>query len=265
MEGGEIGSLTIVGTGILAAGHVTPQAQGYVEEADKVFFVVAEPVTRMWLESLNPTAESLADAYGEGKARRRSYREMADRMLEPVRNGLDVCVAFYGHPGILVDASRLAMRQARQEGHEARMLPAISSLDCLFADLEVDPSTCGCQSYEATDFLLRRRKVDPTGALVLFQVGAIGVRDYRREPAAWNRQGLNVLRGVLLESYCSEHDCVIYEASLFPMFEPGIQRLTLDDLDEAEVSIGSTLYVPPRGRSPIDPEMATLLGIPLTS
>jgi len=35
------------------------------------------------------------------------------------------------------------------------MLPAISSEDCLYADLGVDPATTGNASYDATDFLLR--------------------------------------------------------------------------------------------------------------
>src|SRR2546429_6584747 len=47
-------------------------------------------------------------------------------------------------------------RQAREEGFEAEMLPAVSAEDCLFADLGVDPGDEGCQSFEATSFLLFR-------------------------------------------------------------------------------------------------------------
>ena len=37
------------------------------------------------------------------------------------------------------------------------MLPAISAEDCLFADVGIDPAMTGCQSYEATDFMINGR------------------------------------------------------------------------------------------------------------
>ena len=37
--------------------------------------------------------------------------------------------------------------------------------DYMFADLAVDPSRCGCQSFEASDFLICGRIFDPTAVL----------------------------------------------------------------------------------------------------
>src|SRR5262245_19936102 len=96
------GRLTIVGTGLMVAGNVTPQALACIQGAEKLFHLVGEPVMYLWLEGLNPSAESLNDAYDVGKPRLDSYLEMVERMLEPVRRGLDVCAAFYGHPGVFV-------------------------------------------------------------------------------------------------------------------------------------------------------------------
>ena len=41
------------------------------------------------------------------------------------------------------------------------------------ADWNVDPTTTGCQSFEATDFLAGRRRFDPSSVLILWQVGAL--------------------------------------------------------------------------------------------
>lgn len=41
----------------------------------------------------------------------------------------------------------------------------------MYADLDLDPGTHGVQSFEATDFLLYRRQIDPTSALILWQAG----------------------------------------------------------------------------------------------
>ena len=117
------GSLTIVGTGFLAVGQTTPEAVVCIKRADKLFHMVSDPVARYWLKELNPTAESLHGCYAEGKPRNVSYAEMAERMLAPVRQGQEVCAAFYGHPGVFVTPSHDAIRQARLEGHGARMLP----------------------------------------------------------------------------------------------------------------------------------------------
>ena len=184
---------------------------------------------------------------------------MIDAILEPVRTGRRVCAAFYGHPGVFVYPSHRAIERARSEGFEARMLPAISAEDCLFADLGVDPAACGCQSYEATDFLVRRRRIDPSAALVLWQVGLVGQPRY--VPASVNRDGLRVLAEVLLERYPADHEAIAYEASPYPVAEGLITPVPLAQLAEAPLTSASTLYVPPAETRPVDRELTERLGL----
>ena len=165
-----------------AGSQLTPEARAAFESADVALYLVADPVEVGVLERLNPRARSLYDHYEVGRPRQEIYDRMAEEILTEVRSGHTVCAAFYGHPGIFVSPSHQALLTARAEGYPARMLPAVSAEDCLFADLGVDPGEFGCQSYEATDFLLRRRQVDPSAALVLWQVAVIGERVYAREP-----------------------------------------------------------------------------------
>ena len=99
-----------------------------------------------------------------------TYYQMAEVMLYPIRHGKKVVTIYYGHPGIFVFASHRAIKIAHKQGLQAKMLPAVSALDCLFADLGVDPSFPGMQVLEATDFLIRNRQVLTDEHLVLFQV-----------------------------------------------------------------------------------------------
>lgn len=244
------GRLNIVGTGYLIAGQVTPQALACMQRAEKLFYLVPDPVTRAWIESLNPSAESLADAYGADKERLDSYHEMVERMLAPVRRGLEVCAAHYGHPGVFAFPTHEAIRRARGEDFEAYMFPGISAADCLFADLGLDPGADGCQMYEASDFLYRQRKFDPASMLILWQVGVIGISACPVGPCAPG--ALRVLVEVLARDYPRDHEVVLYEAAPFPVCRPKIQRIALADLPEAEVSGFSTLLVPPRGTAEID-------------
>src|SRR6476620_513542 len=129
-----------------------------IEQSDKVLYLVNDPVSELWIARMNPNSESLKALYLGGKYRADTYKEMTELTLRYVREGLNVCVVYYGHPGVVVTPSHESIRQARAEGFNARMLPGISAEDCLFADLGIDPGTRGCQSFEATDFLLNRRK-----------------------------------------------------------------------------------------------------------
>jgi uncharacterized protein YabN with tetrapyrrole methylase and pyrophosphatase domain len=168
------GSLTIVGTGITLIVHMTAEAQAQIARADRTFFLVTHPLAEEWMRELNPQAESLARFYTPGSDRLEVYQAITDHVLAAVRAGDSVCAAFYGHPTVFVTPTQDMVRLARQEGYPVAVLPGISAEDCLFADLGLDPGQQGCQSYEASDFLLRPRRFDPATPLILWQVGVIG-------------------------------------------------------------------------------------------
>jgi uncharacterized protein YabN with tetrapyrrole methylase and pyrophosphatase domain len=216
--------------------------------------------TKQYLQGLNPAAESLYDSYADDKPRRQSYAEMVERILAAVRRGQRVCAAFYGHPGVFVAPSHEAIRRARAEGFRAQMLPGISAEDCLYVDLDLDPAIHGCQSFEASDFLVHRRRFDPASVLILWQIGAIGVATFKKS-RLWSRQGLEVLAEVLLEHYPDEHEVVVYEAANYPVCRPMILRVPLARLAAAEVSVASTLCIPPRAAPKKDREMMKRLGM----
>jgi precorrin-6B methylase 1 len=85
-----------------------------------------------------------------GEPHNYAYDRMVERILSYVRRGLNVCVVFYGHPGVFVHPGHESIRRARIEGFSACILPGISAEDCLFAELGIDPSKNG-QSFEATE------------------------------------------------------------------------------------------------------------------
>ena len=153
------GSLVVVGSGIRIVGQLTVEAIAHIRTAERVLFVVTDSVAEVVVERLNPgRCESLDGFYAAGKPRAETYNQMAGRILECVRSGLKVCVVSYGHPGVFADPTHSAIRQARAEGYDAQMLPAVSAEDCLFADLGIDPAASGCVSLEAT----RRQPIPPT-------------------------------------------------------------------------------------------------------
>ncbi|HZS91366.1 MAG TPA: SAM-dependent methyltransferase [Chloroflexota bacterium] len=253
------GSLIVVGSGIKSVGHITIEARGWIAEADIVLYLVADPATAIWIRHTNANCIDLSTYYDDAKARLDTYREITDEILRHVRKGLDVCAVFYGHPGVFARSPHEAIRSARAEGFRAAMLPAVSALDCLFADLGVDPAYPGCQMFEATDFLVCRRQINTACHVILWQIGFVG--DPGHSSAGYDGHNLPILIEELQKIYGRDYEVVHYQAAQYPVCPPLIQRLPLSALQPDMVSSASTLYIPPMEPSASDPAMAHRLGL----
>lgn len=251
-----------MGTGIRSVGQLTMESIVCIKQADKVFYVVSEPIAEALIQGLNRCAESLQGYYVPGKPRLQTYQEFVARIIESVREGKQTCAVFYGHPGVFVLPSHAAIRQARSEGYEARMLPGISAEDCLFADLGVDPAASGCQTYDATDFVMHRRKLDPSSSVILWQIGVVGHWTY--EQTGYSNLGLPLVLEKLSEHYRPDHTVVVYAAAVLPGCEPVIQPVPLSQLPSATLSTSSTLYIPPAQPATPDRNIYQRLGLPFT-
>lgn len=241
------GSLVVVGTGISVAGQMTLAAKSHIENADIVFMGIMNKVGEHAVTAINPNTVSLDDLYQEGKSRAVTYNQMADRIVQAVVDGHKVCAAFYGHPGVFVTPSYQAIRRVRELGLDAQMLPGISAEDCLIADLGIDPSRFGCQSYEATQFLFRDYRIDPYMTQIIWQIGLAGEASLSVLNATHSKPGLAMLADILREHYPDDHELIIYEAATLPLCEPKIQKVLLSELMYAEPTLISTLVVPSLG------------------
>ena len=236
------GSLTVVGTGIRAVTQLTIEALAAMAGAEALLHVIGEPRQEEALLEINPLARTLTSFYVDGMDRSITYESMVRRILEDVGAGRRTVAAFYGHPGVFTYPSHEAVRRARAAGYPARMLPAVSAEDCLFADLGIDPGD-GCQSFEATDFAMRGPAVDPAAHLVVWQVGTVGNWTY--ESNGYDLGWLPALIRQLLLTYPSHHRGVLYEAPFHPSGVARTFRRPIAELHTAPLTPATTLYVPP--------------------
>jgi len=258
---GKRGSLVVVGTGIRTVGQMTVEALAWIRVADVVPYLVADPIGEDVVRHLNPAgAVSLRGYYGEGLHRKQSYDAMIQHILGNVRAGKRTVAAFYGHPGVFAYPSHESVRQARREGYLAFMLPGISAEDCLFADLNVDPAVNGCQSFEATDFLLHDRIVDTSSQLVLWQVGVLGDWTYRHD--GYDLRAFPLLVQRLTALYGPWHECTLYEAAVLPSLPPTITKIPLSQLTAQYVNAGTTMYVPPVRAAAVNWSVASAMDLP---
>ena len=66
---------------------------------------------------------------------------------------------------------------------------------------------------------------------------------------------------VLAEEYGLDHEVTLFEAAPHPQFRSRIETFPLSQLPEVRMMSISTLYVPPRRETPIDPARMAYLGL----
>ena len=238
-----MGELLIVGTGIMFPGQMTLEAADFIKDADCVFYNVGtHPLATKWIKENSKKSFDLYQCYAEGKPRDESYREMVDMMVSSAANGMNAVGVFYGHPGVFVGPGFQAIQECRDKGIPARMIPGVSAVDCMFADLEVDPAQYGCVMLEASDYVLTNRRVDTTIPLILWQVGVVCVREFSFERSNNN---VDLLKDRLLEDYDPDHPIVCYVASTLAGSSPQVQVGTIGKLELLDISASTTCLIKP--------------------
>ncbi|WAQ93949.1 hypothetical protein MAR_006420 [Mya arenaria] len=212
------GRITIIGSGIKSVGHLTLEAVGFIKSCKKVdatrrngFFVL----------------------YDDDKDRYETYVQMSEAILQEARKGVHVAAVFYGHSGIFCLPSHRILQIAKREGIPAKLLAAPSAVDCLFADLQIDPAFPGCQSFEATDLLLRKRKLFTYIHTVLWQVGCVGKTYFQYK--GFDNDKLHVLIEFLQDIYGRDYEIVHYIGPHYAVCDPVIETLKLSELKIEEV------------------------------
>lgn len=252
-------SLTVIGTGITFKSHLTTEAQAYIKGSDLVLYLVNEPAMRDWIIRNSRKSESLDRFYKAYHLRNDCYKAMTEYVLTTLRQEQHVCFALYGHPTIVAKPGVKAATQARSEGFHTKILPGISSEDCLFADLMINPTETGYLSYEATDFLVYQRILDSRCHVVLWQVGIIGALGYPEQHD--NSDGIHLLTKKLLQYYDAEHEIYLYEAAQYPHLEPCIITTKLGALPQSACTPITTLCISPAQKSQANAEMLKALKI----
>lgn len=248
--------LVIIGTGISIVGQMTTESLSWIQRAECFLYAANDPISEHIVRNINkgiPT-ESLNKLYQPGIHRMDIYIEMVEQIMKNVRAGYKTVVAFYGHPAVFAYATHKSIAMAQAEGFRAKMLPGISAQDCLFADLAIDPCDFGCNTLEATDFLLSRRPIDTSAYLLLWQIGTLAFNDY--DPSGkYDKRAMPLLIEKLSRLYAPDHEVILYQASTIMGGEPVIKKSLIADLLENEVSVGCTLCIPPFTEVDVDEEM----------
>jgi hypothetical protein len=244
--------LWIAGLGIQTVNQVTREVEQALRASREVLYLDTGVATRRYLEGLCPRVTSLFEqSYGEDRPRLNAYEHMAIRVLEAALDHPPVTFAIHGHPLIAVHPPFLVLEMAKALGLRTEVLPGISALDTLFADLRIDPVVHGIQMYEATDLLLRRRPLYNDVPAIIWQVGTLETGLHSQRVSRPERFVRFIAH--LRQYYPPLHQVVAIYSSPHPLLPPVIWRFALEDMTRYAVGIhaGFTLYIPPAVGRPV--------------
>jgi len=247
----------IAGLGLRTVTQITREVQDACRRSAEILYLDTGIATRTFLETLCPRVTPLFDeSYARDAPRARAYHHMAVRVVEAALDHPPVTFALHGHPLVGVLPPFLVLELAAALDLGVTILPGVSALDALLADLRLDPVVYGIQMYEATDLLLRRRPLQSDVPAILWQIGPIETCLHSQAvslPARFAR-----LIAHLRQFYPARHEVVAIHSSPHAIMPATVFRFALEDMGghAAEIHAGFTLYVPPvRARAVLDGEL----------
>jgi len=132
----------------------------------------------------------------------------------------------------------------------------------MVADVGFDPGYNGLLTYEATDLLLRRRKILKDVHVVIWQVGCVGDIGFRHQ--GFHNDSISVLIEYLQGVYGADYMITHYIGAQYAFADPIVEKFKLSELllpENKRKIIGiSTFYIPPAENLPTDFQLANRIG-----
>lgn len=238
--------LYIAGLGIVSVRQVTREAESAMRRSTEIFYASDAIGIDGYLAGLCPkVTEVYVSTLREGEDRLSKYNRIAAMVIEAALDHPPVTFAVAGHPMVFVYPTQQILDVADDLGLRVKVLPGISSLDCMIVDLQLDPGTQGVQMFETTALLLQQRPLQPDVPCFLWQIGSVETRMFTRMRSVPQRFAR--LQQHLLQFYPADHLVKVVYSSSHPLAASAVLEFPIDRMHEhaAEIHPGATLYIPP--------------------
>jgi siroheme synthase len=163
--------ITIIGAGLLGARHLGQAAVDVLRTARLVFGSAYNTGMADHVRALNPQATirpSEENEYLLGMYRPDMYRRMANAVVEAARAGPGVVLLCPGSAVVVDLVTQFVLEGAREAGLRVRILPGISSVESVLAEVGYDVSG-GLQVVIAQKLVLYRLELNPSIASIVLQ------------------------------------------------------------------------------------------------
>jgi tetrapyrrole methylase family protein / MazG family protein len=235
----------LVGAGIIFPEQLTIETVEILALCKRIGTNLPESILYGLPEDLRSKCVSLWSLYQDGRIRTENYSDVFQAIVELAEVDTPIAWLTPGHPVIFDSVSASLLSEGKARGWKVRVIPAISSIDTMLAELGYDPAH-GMLIHEATGLVRRRIPVVRSVALMLLQPA---VFDVNVAIIAADSAGpdLSPLRDYLCEFHAPEHRCAFIRSASKLGERDLVTWTLLRDLALVpyERVAGSTLFVPP--------------------
>ena len=240
--------LYIIGAGINGISQITPETTRILKHCHSIF--VLNPYTKVldFVRKTNPSAKVIdCSCYYDGVEKRPEvYQRISNDIIKECKQHPYASIAFltYGHPLFLVSASEKMVEASRLEGIAVKVYPAVTSLDTVIADLQIEIGYC-FSVFDATLVIKNNVKLDTSIPVFIFQMANLFDDSVQKDWISYEK--LTPLRDHLLKYYNPEHEITLIVSSHDTLFDPLINRVKMKDLCECDfpsLKDRPTLFIP---------------------
>jgi hypothetical protein len=197
--------LVCVGSSLSGYHAITLDAVRHMRVARRVFIYALNEDHLAFLRQFNPTVVDLnSTLYLDGAACADTYRDIIDHVLVESRAG-GVAYVSQGSPVFQTYTALELVRRARAEGLAARILPGVSSLECLLAALGIAQPIDELQLYTCRAVAAGEARPDPRTPCLLFNVSVYAAAVVNTRGSRARQERLIPLAATLAAIYPPDH------------------------------------------------------------
>lgn len=235
--------LYLLGAGVSFPEHLTTQTVEILEACSRICTNLPENRLSALPEDLRAKCISLTHLYQDNRRRTENYRDVARAVINTAEGERPVAWLTPGHPRVFDSVSEALLEAGRSRGWKVSVVPAVSCLDTLLAELDYDAAG-GLLVHDATSLVAQNVALVPSVATLLLQPDVFGSDRAHLSPE-FTGADLTRLRDHLLQFYAPEHRCAFIRSATEPGQRHRISWVQLRDLASVpdRAVPGSTLFL----------------------
>jgi uncharacterized protein YabN with tetrapyrrole methylase and pyrophosphatase domain len=233
----------LLGSGIRGSLHFTNETNQALQVCRTVLVLHPDAMVLDYARRFCAEVRDLSDLYQGEHVRKDVYHKISRLLVDEALAGGPVALLVHGHPLFLVSAAEYTLELAAENGLTTAIVPAVSSVDTLMCDLQIDYGYA-VQLFDSTTLLDNEWTPNPQVPLLIFQL-ATACNPYvvNERPTG---AVLKPLVDHLVPIYGASHMVKVVHSGAFLLEQTEITELPLSDVadDAIDLERRPTLYVP---------------------
>jgi len=234
----------LLGAGVEFPGQVTAQTLEILGKCRKIYTNITEQGLQGLPDDILSKCVSLWPLYQDGRLRRENYADVTAAILAAGERETPIGWLTPGHPTVFDSVTQLLIEAGKERGWAVHVIPAISCIDTILADVGYDPAN-GLLIHDTTSLVMMEFPLTPGIALLLlqpstFQTDRAFLKNVQSGP------DLAALSAYFLEVYPPDHHYAFVSSSTHTGGRAQVTWGKLSEMASAPFRTvgGASLFVP---------------------